>query len=154
MKAPTILLSAAILSLAACETVPRAPLPPVGTVTLTTATKPPFGRYVVDSAGRSLYILEGTRGMTGINRCSGPCLGVWPPLHGPPTVASGLNPALVRSVQGYGAAQVSYAGWPLYYYHTDRVPGDTTGQHVTDAWGTWHLLSPSGEPIRPAAGGY
>lgn len=153
MRIPTILFAGAALALAGCDIVPPpGPLPPAGTATLTTATKAPFGTYIVDRTGRAVYILEGTRGMSGINRCSGACLGVWPPVYGPPTVAAGLNPAQVRSVQGYGGAQLSYGGWPLYYYHTDRAPGDTTGQRVTDAWGTWHLLAPSGQPILPAGG--
>jgi predicted lipoprotein with Yx(FWY)xxD motif len=156
MKIQSLLISAAALGLAGCDTVPppAAPIAPLATATITTATKAPFGTYLVDGAGRSLYILEATRGGTGINRCSGPCLGVWPPLlTGPaPTTASGLDPGQLRTVQGYGGAQASYAGWPLYYYSHDRASGDTTGQHVIDTWGTWHLLAPSGEPIRPAGG--
>ena len=65
---------------------------------------------------------------------------------------TGINPALLASVPMHGGPHVTYAGWPLYYYHRYQVPGDTTGQHVTDTWGTWHLLSPSGEPIRPTGG--
>jgi predicted lipoprotein with Yx(FWY)xxD motif len=149
----TIVLAGAMLGLSSCDTIPPpAPIAPAGTATLTTATKPPFGSFVVDGSGRSLYVLIGTRDRSGINRCSGPCLGVWPPLLGAPTVASGLNPTLVRNVQGYGGAQVSYAGWPLYYYHHDRVPGETTGQGVRDSWGTWYLLRPNGDPIGPVGG--
>jgi hypothetical protein len=67
--------------------------------------------------------------------------------------ASGLNPAELRAVSGFTGAQASYAGWPLYYYHRDQAPSDTTGQGVRDSWGTWYLLAPSGEPIR-GPGGY
>ena len=156
MRIPTILLAGAALSLAACDTVfgppaPPPPIAPVGAVALTTATKAPFGTYVVDGSGRSVYILEGSRGGSGINRCSGQCLGAWPPLAGGVRqgVATGLNPGLVQSVSGYAGAQLAYGGWPLYYYRRDQAPSDTTGQGVRDQWGTWYLLSPSGEPIRP-----
>ena len=152
-----LLLASGALALGACDTLygppspPPPPIAPVGAVALTTATKAPFGTYVVDGSGRSVYILEGTRGGSGINRCSGQCLQVWPPLMAGRAqgVATGLNPGLVQSVSSYSGAQIAYGGWPLYYYHRDQAPSDTTGQGVRDAWGTWYLLSPSGEPIRP-----
>ena len=148
MKIPTLMLVAAALGVNGCATVRT----PAGPITLTSANKAPYGSYVVDAGGRALYILEGTRGAPGTNRCSGPCLQIWPPLGAtaPQVVGGRLSQRLVSVVPGYGGPQVAYAGWPLYYYHHDRVPSDTTGQHVTDSWGTWHLLSPSGQPIRPA----
>lgn len=151
MKIQSLLIAAASVGLAGCAT--YGPVAPVGPVTVTTATKAPFGTYLVDGAGRSLYILEGERGMT-MSRCTGACLGVWPPLHtaGAPVAAAGVNPALLATVPMHGRPHVTYSGWPLYYYNRDRGPGDTTGQHVTDAWGTWHLLSPTGAPIRPGGG--
>ena len=163
MKNPLVLLAGATLLLTACDTFfgpppppppPRNPAAPLGTAALTTGTKAPFGTYVTDGSGRSVYILEGTRGMSGLNRCSGPCLSVWPmvPSGAATTTAGGLDPRQLRPVSGYGGTQDSYGGWPLYYYHHDMRPGDTTGQHVTDSWGTWHLISPSGEPIRPRGG--
>lgn len=155
MKTPTILLAAATLGLAGCETVP-AVAPVYGPVMVTTANKAPFGTYLVDGAGRALYILEGTHNESGMSRCSGDCLRIWPPLHtdGPPTPGPTVDPARLATVPMHGHPHVTYAGWPLYYYHLDRAPGDTTGQHVIDRWGTWHLLAPSGAPIRPAGSGY
>lgn len=152
MKTPRLLIAALAAGLAGCATVVPAPVPVVPGVvaTLTTATKAPYGAYLVDGAGRAVYILEGERQPGGAHRCVGECLRVWPPLYGAPAAGAGLNPALVGSMPMPAGPHVSYAGWPLYYYHRDRLPGDTTGQHVTDAWGTWHLLSPAGLPIRPA----
>jgi predicted lipoprotein with Yx(FWY)xxD motif len=157
MKTPAILLAGAAVALTACDSM-YAPAPPPGaivpaaTATITTATKPPFGTYLVDGAGRALYILEGTRGASA-ERCSGRCLAVWPPLHvgAPPTAAAGIDPARLSTIMAHGHTHVTYGGWTLFYYHRDRAPGDTTGQHVKDAWGTWHLISPSGEPIRPVS---
>ena len=155
MKTQLLLLAAASLGLASCATVPPV-APPLGPVTVTTANKAPYGTYLVDGAGRALYILEGTRGEAGMSRCSGECLRIWPPLHvaGVPLAGPSINPASLATVPMHGAPHVTYAGWPLYYYHRDRVPSDTTGQHVIDRWGTWHLLSPSGQPIRPVGSGY
>ena len=158
MKTPKILLAAAGLGLTACATYPPPPPPPpvVGPAMVTTANKAPFGTYLVDGAGRALYILEGQRSGAGMNRCLGECLAVWPPLHtvGAPTAGPAVDPARLGAMTMHGGAHVTYAGWPLYYYHRDRAPGDTTGQHVIDRWGTWHLLSPNGEPIRPVGSGY
>ncbi|MFP5329647.1 MAG: hypothetical protein ACLGHC_05860 [Alphaproteobacteria bacterium] len=154
MKTPKLLFAAAAAILAGCTTVAPGPVPvvPVGAVSLTTANKAPFGTYLVDGAGRALYILEGERMPGGYHRCMGQCLAVWPALmsNAPPVAGAGVDPALIGSMPMHGGQHVTYAGWPLYYYTRDRVPGDTVGQHVTDAWGTWHLLSPAGVPIRPA----
>ena len=157
MRIPVILFACSTLALGACDTMagPPPPPPPMdmaqGAATLTTATKSPFGNYIVDSSGRSLYVLEGSRGGSGINRCSTQCLRVWPPFTGgvSPVVATGLNPGMLQTVSGYTGSQLSYGGWPLYYYQHDHVPSDTMGHGVSDAWGRWYLLSPSGEPIRP-----
>lgn len=156
----TILLAGAMLALSSCDTMlaPPAPPPPgpiepatTSPLTLSTATKAPFGTYVTDGAGRAVYVLQGTRGMSGINACSGMCINMWPPVPAPPlpTGGSGLSPPALRTISGFMGAQMSYSGWPLYYYSHDMAPGDTTGQGVHDQWGTWYLIRPSGEPITP-----
>ena len=149
MKTPTMLLAAATLGLAGCETVEPL-LAPQEPPLVTSSVKPPFGSYLVDGTGRTLYILEGTRMTNAAGRCSGECLRVWPPLlaAAPPLASSGIDPARLATVPTLTRPQAAYAGWPLYYYHRDRVPGDTTGQGVVDRWGAWYLLAPSGEPIR------
>ena len=154
MKIPTLMLAAAALGLSGCATYAPPPGGPyAGPARISTATKAPFGPYLVGPNGMSLYMLEGTRG-TPAERCSGRCLQIWPPLHvaAPPIAGPGIDPARLSTIMAHGHTHVTYGGWTLFYYHRDRVPGDTTGQHVTDAWGTWHLVSPSGEPIRPAGG--
>ena len=40
--------------------------------------------------------------------------------------------------------QVTYNGWPLYYYIKDEQAGDTVGQQVGDVW---YVISPAGEEI-------
>lgn len=148
-----ILIAATTFGVAACMTysTPRAYGPsPYGATQINAATKAPFGSYLVDRTGRAVYMLEGTRG-TPAERCNGECLRVWPPLHVNvrPAAGPGVDPARLSTIMAHGHTHVTYGGWTLFYYHRDRRPGDTTGQHVTDAWGTWHLVSPSGEPIRP-----
>jgi predicted lipoprotein with Yx(FWY)xxD motif len=127
---------------------------PVGTASLAVATKEPFGQYLVDAEGRSLYVLEGNRQPEGeaaqpSKQCTGACLGEWPPLttNGTPQVANGVDASKVATVARDGGQQVTYAGWPLYYYVGDRDPGSTSGQDLHDQWGGWYLLSPAGEPV-------
>ena len=43
-----------------------------------------------------------------------------------------------------GSTQVTYNGWPLYYFQDDAAPGDTNGQGLG---GVWFLVSPEGEAI-------
>lgn len=33
-----------------------------------------------------------------------------------------------------GTSQITYNGWPLYYWVKDAKPGDTTGQNVGNVW--------------------
>lgn len=128
------------------------------TAMLRVAEKQPFGPYLVDSEGRSLYLLEAdTRGAGGAqpsSTCSGACAQEWPPLttSGEPQGGPQVNGAMLSTMtRGDGASQVTYNGWPLYYYHDDQQPGDVKGQHVHDQWGEWYLVAPSGEPVEQEA---
>lgn len=46
-----------------------------------------------------------------------------------------------------GAQQVTYNGWPLYYYEKDTESGQTSGHGVKDAKGEWYLIAPDGNKI-------
>ena len=43
-----------------------------------------------------------------------------------------------------GSVQVTYNGWPLYYYQQDKSPGDVTGQ---DVGGVWYAVSAAGDKV-------
>ena len=43
-----------------------------------------------------------------------------------------------------GTVQVTYNGWPLYYYEKGKAPGDVTGQ---DVGGVWYVVSAEGNQI-------
>ena len=47
------------------------------------------------------------------------------------------------------AAQVTYAGHPLYRYSGDTAPGDTNGNEVGDVW---YAVNAAGEPAGEAEG--
>lgn len=118
------------------------------------AEKEPFGQYLADAEGRSLYILEeDTRGGDGAeaaSKCYEECVEEWPPLAATaaPEAGEQIDPAMLSTIERTdGSQQVTYNGWPLYHYHDDQAPGDTEGQGVHDDWGGWYLIAPSGEPI-------
>jgi len=64
---------------------------------------------------------------------------------GSPTPREGVpNDRLdnIRREDGY--LQVTYNGWPLYYFAPDETPGDTLGQGVGDVW---FVVSPAGKAV-------
>jgi predicted lipoprotein with Yx(FWY)xxD motif len=43
-----------------------------------------------------------------------------------------------------GTTQVTYNGWPLYYFDKDKQAGDITGEGVGSVW---YLISPTGDKV-------
>jgi predicted lipoprotein with Yx(FWY)xxD motif len=145
---------------------------PTGPVTVSVATKPPFGRVLVVGsgafAGCSLYVLTSdqlhalTFGLAsfacsdGPNVLSTPCDSVlWPALltSGAPIAGPGVDRRLLGTATrsdvlgGQSVQQVTYAGQPLYRFFLDESPEQTDGANlfdpVTSPTGTWYLVNPS-----------
>lgn len=107
-----------------------------------------LGRILVDSRGITLYDFVKDRGKTSV--CYGACAALWPPLitHGHPIAGHGVHRSLLGTTKrNDGKLQVTYGGHPLYYFVTDRKPGQTTGQGVNQFGGPWWVLSPKGKEI-------
>jgi predicted lipoprotein with Yx(FWY)xxD motif len=107
-----------------------------------------LGRILVDGKGITLYDFPPDRGTTSV--CYGACAALWPPLvtHGKPVAGRGLRPSLLGTTKRKdGKLQVTYGGHPLYYFVTDRRPGQTTGQAVDQFGGPWWVISPAGKEI-------
>ncbi len=51
-------------------------------------------------------------------------------------------------VRSDGSVQVTYGGWPLYFFAGDEAPGDINGQGVNDVW---FVVAPDGTMIERAA---
>ena len=64
--------------------------------------------------------------------------------QGRPSVDSGLG----TTTRNDGFTQVTYNGWPLYYFAFDEKPGDANGQASNDVW--W-VLSAVGTGIMRVA---
>jgi predicted lipoprotein with Yx(FWY)xxD motif len=108
-----------------------------------------YGRILVDGNGRTLYLF--TREPTAKSRCYGDCARAWPPFltSGDPRAGKGVNGRFVGTTRRRnGKRQVTYNGHPLYYYVTDRRPGEITCQNVVEFGGTWRVVNPGGRPER------
>ena len=106
-----------------------------------------LGEVLVGPDQRTLYMFDPD--MQGESTCYDQCATNWPPLtldEGEPAAGAGVDAALLGTTERTdGTTQVTYDGWPLYYWAQDAAPGDATGQAVN---GVWWVLDASGEPIR------
>jgi len=107
-----------------------------------------LGRILVDSKGITLY--DFVTDKHGVSGCYGACAALWPPLitKGKPHAGPGVRASLLGTTKRKdGKLEVTYNRHPLYYFVTDRKPGQTTGQGVNQFGGPWWVLSPAGKEI-------
>lgn len=94
-----------------------------------------LGEYLADSEGMTLYYFTNDEPET--SNCTDDCLVNWPAF-----TASDID-----EPEGYedddfgtitrednGEEQVTYKGYPLYYFVNDMVEGDVNGQGLNGAW--------------------
>jgi predicted lipoprotein with Yx(FWY)xxD motif len=107
------------------------------------------GVFLVDGAGRTLYVLDGEP--EGTSGCYDECAATWPPLatSGDPTAAGDVVAKdLSTSTRTDGITQVMYGGRALYTYVQDGGPGQTAGQGLPGQRGTWWVVGIDAEPIK------
>jgi predicted lipoprotein with Yx(FWY)xxD motif len=106
----------------------------------------PLGRILVDSRERTLY--DFALDKDGMSACYGVCAALWSSLitAGKPVAGPGVPASLLGTIKRNGGKlQVTYEGHPLYFFVTDRKPGQTTGQGVNQFGAPWWVLSPTGK---------
>ena len=98
-----------------------------------------FGKVLVGTNGKTLY--RYTVDSKGMNRCtSDPACGkYWPPLlvksTAKPTAGTGVNASMLGTIKAKsGMRQVTYAGFPLYYFSGDAKAGQTSGEGFLKEW--------------------
>jgi predicted lipoprotein with Yx(FWY)xxD motif len=121
-----------------------------GNATVKTAASSKYGTVLVAANGMTLY--RYTPDKKGVTTCSGACAKYWPPLvlkgTAKETAGPGTSAALLGQVmRANGAAQVTYAGYPLYFYAGDKKPGDVKGQGFEK---TWYVVSAKGALVTHA----
>jgi predicted lipoprotein with Yx(FWY)xxD motif len=110
--------------------------------------KSSLGRILVDSKGITLYDFPRDHGTT--SSCYGACAALWPPLitKSKPVAGPGVRASLLGTTKRKdGKLEVTYNGHPLYYFVSDRKPGQTTGQALNQFGAPWWVLSPAGKEI-------
>ena len=110
--------------------------------------KSPLGRILVDGKGITLYDFVKDKGTT--SSCYGACAALWPPLttKGKPVAGRGVRASLLGTTKRKdGKLEVTYNRHPLYYFVSDRKPGQTTGQGINQFGAPWWVLSPAGKEI-------
>jgi predicted lipoprotein with Yx(FWY)xxD motif len=122
---------------------------------LTVQQSKEYGSYVADADGRALYMYtkdkQATGGQPAESNCGRFCSRAWPPYTAErkPELGAGLDASLLGVVAGRGGKmQVTYGGWPLYYYAKDKSAGSVSGQGDD---GVWYLVSPDGKVNRTGA---
>ncbi len=103
-----------------------------------------LGDFLVDGDGVTLYLFVPDE--SGEPTCYEDCASKWPPLTAEVGAGAGVDAGLIGSVERTdGSTQVTYNGWPLYYFAGDSAAGDTNGQGVGE---NWFVISPAGDTVR------
>jgi predicted lipoprotein with Yx(FWY)xxD motif len=108
-----------------------------------------FGKILFAGNGRALYgFTRDRRG--GPSQCYGDCAVAWPVYFakGALKAGAGVKRSLLGTVKRRdGRRQVTYNGWPLYYYAHEKA-GEVKCQNVETHGGTWLVVRPSGALVR------
>jgi len=106
------------------------------TTTVSLGDTKDFGKVLVGKDGMTLYIY--TPDPLNDSVCYDQCAKAWPPLTVESadklTVGEGIPGKLATITRKDGALQVTYNGFPLYYWFKDTKAGDTTGHRVGRVW--------------------
>jgi predicted lipoprotein with Yx(FWY)xxD motif len=108
-----------------------------------------YGRILFDGKNRVLYgFTRDRRG--GPSQCYGACAAAWPVYYskGSLQAGRGVKRALLGTVRRRnGRRQITYNGWPLYYY-AHEGPGEVKCQNVREFGGLWLVVKPDGKLLR------
>ncbi len=106
------------------------------TLSVNIAYKSGIGFYLVNGTGWTLYFRTSDTQSNGTSGCYGNCISAWPAFYTSGlTVPASLNQSSFKPVtRTDGIKQLSYDGWPLYYYAGDKKPGDVNGQGLGKVW--------------------
>jgi predicted lipoprotein with Yx(FWY)xxD motif len=108
-----------------------------------------YGPILFDGKDRVLYgFTRDKRG--GKSTCYGRCASAWPVYFskGKVTAMRGVKQSLIGTVRRRnGRLQVTYNGWPLYYY-AHEGPREVKCQNVDEFGGLWLVVKPNGRLVR------
>ena len=112
---------------------------PSSAIKIKLSTSSTLGNYLTDGDGNALYFFS--TDVAGQNTCTGGCATAWPIFFQDGLTAEMLGTGLTLSDFGTitvaAGQQLTYKGWPLYYYAPNgtREPANqTTGEAVGGVW--------------------
>jgi predicted lipoprotein with Yx(FWY)xxD motif len=108
-----------------------------------------FGKVLFAGNGRVVYGFTRDR-RNGPSQCYGDCAAAWPVYYakGALTAGAGVKQSLLGTTRRRdGSRQVTYNGWPLYYYAHEKA-GEVKCQNVETHGGTWLVVRPAGTLVR------
>jgi predicted lipoprotein with Yx(FWY)xxD motif len=109
-----------------------------------------YGRILFDGRNRVLYAFTRDR-RGGPSRCYGACAEAWPVYYSTGMVVRAGDGVTKRRIgttrRRDGRRQVTYGGWPLYYY-AHEGPGQVLCQNVEEFGGLWLVVRPNGTLVR------
>ena len=114
-----------------------------------TARSTRFGTILFAGNGRALYGFTRDQ-RNGPSRCYGDCAVAWPVYFAKGTLkaGAGVKQSLLGTTRRRdGRRQITYNGWPLYYY-VDEKAGEVKCQNVVTHGGTWLVVRPAGNLVR------
>lgn len=133
MKRVLLLLLTLALAATACGSDDADSEPAESTADGIQVTSTDRGDVLTDPAGNVLYLFVPDN--QGPSVCEDGCAANWPPLTEPYGAGKGADASLLATVaRPDGTEQLTYNGWPLYYFAGDDAAGDTNGQGVNDVW--------------------
>jgi predicted lipoprotein with Yx(FWY)xxD motif len=117
-----------------------------------TAATSDLGTILVNSQGRTLYILTSQTGGRITCTVASGCTAYWSEVDLPSGVSAAsaggsANSALLGTEAGATGTVVTYNGMPLYTFSGDSGPGQESGQGISSFGGTWYVLSAAGNPV-------
>jgi len=118
-----------------CKTDDTTTPDPVPTFDITQKTTT-LGKVLTDQKGITLYYFA--KDVKGTSACTGGCLDTWPVFA---VENLRLDTGAGLTATDFGSVttpdnkkQITYKGWPLYYYKQDLAAGDVKGENVGKVW--------------------
>jgi predicted lipoprotein with Yx(FWY)xxD motif len=108
-----------------------------------------FGKVLFAGNGRVVYAFTRDR-RNRPSQCYGDCAAAWPVYFAKGTLkaGAGVKQSLIGTTRRRdGRRQVTFNGWPLYYYAHERA-GEVKCQNVETHGGTWLVVRPAGTLVR------
>ncbi|XSG83052.1 MAG: COG4315 family predicted lipoprotein [Methyloligella sp. ZOD6] len=112
-----------------------------------------YDEYIADGEGKPLYLFvpdtQGTGETDAKATCYDDCAKAWPPFTGDSaTAGEGADSELIGTVERKdGSSQITYNGWPLYYFVKDKTGEEPKGWDIHAFGGEWYLVTADGGKV-------